>query len=165
MNNQYSMILTSEVYVFYEDELLLFKRSLDKKKFPGFYSLPGGHIEANEDPVAAAVRELREETGICVENETLTLRYVVMHRHIDREEEYQVFAFSVYLDEKPMLHSDSEEGNPEWVKIKDIESIENIFPPIKYYFKHVFSGSNSILFNRSKWEKSQLIRVLSETIV
>lgn len=28
---------------------------------------PGGHIEANEDPVQAVLREVREETGIAVE--------------------------------------------------------------------------------------------------
>lgn len=41
---------------------------------------PGGHIEANEDPVQAALREVREETGIIAEvvptgDETLEFDY------------------------------------------------------------------------------------------
>lgn len=34
--------------------------------FDGLYSLPGGHVEAGESILAAAVREIREETGLVV---------------------------------------------------------------------------------------------------
>ena len=33
----------------------------------GMWLPPGGHLEANEDPAQAALREVREETGIAVE--------------------------------------------------------------------------------------------------
>jgi ADP-ribose pyrophosphatase YjhB (NUDIX family) len=44
------------------DRLLLVKRSVDPKK--GFWCLPGGFMELNETPEAAALRELHEETGL-----------------------------------------------------------------------------------------------------
>jgi ADP-ribose pyrophosphatase YjhB (NUDIX family) len=34
-------IFTTEVYIVCRDEVLMFKRSETKKKFPGFWSLPG----------------------------------------------------------------------------------------------------------------------------
>lgn len=46
--------------------MLLGKRSIAKRWAPGAWDLPGGHIEAGEDPGAALIREMREELGIRV---------------------------------------------------------------------------------------------------
>src|SRR5436305_2002061 len=40
-------------------------------------AIPGGYLEADEEPLAAAQRELREETGYAAEQWTLLGRYVV----------------------------------------------------------------------------------------
>jgi len=52
------------IWVFNEaaDKALFCKRYKDPYK--GLYNLVGGKIESNEDRLAAAYRELREETGI-----------------------------------------------------------------------------------------------------
>jgi 8-oxo-dGTP diphosphatase len=42
--------------------LLLTKRNVEP--FKGYWCIPGGHIEQNEDAVAAAVREVKEETNL-----------------------------------------------------------------------------------------------------
>lgn len=50
--------------------------------FDGLYSLPGGHLEPGESVLQAAVRELREETGLIVARSDLELIGVV-HRNSD----------------------------------------------------------------------------------
>lgn len=44
--------------------LLLVHRRADRRHFPDRWDLPGGHVEADEPPTLALIRELREELGI-----------------------------------------------------------------------------------------------------
>ena len=64
-----------------EGEVLLMRRA-GTGFFDGLYSLPGGHVEAGEAVGAAAVRELREETGLLLTAAELEWLGVV-HRRSD----------------------------------------------------------------------------------
>ncbi|MDD5673107.1 MAG: NUDIX domain-containing protein [Chitinivibrionales bacterium] len=53
-------------------EILLQKRALTKESYPGFWDVSSaGHIEHGSTPLAAAVRETKEELGIAVKPEEL----------------------------------------------------------------------------------------------
>lgn len=157
-------ILVAEVFIFHQNSILMDKRSETKKKFPGFWSVPGGHIDEGEDPLAAAIREVREETGIAILPKDIKLKIVALHHHIDRHEIYVAFSFAVRLPEKPEKLIVSEEGETSWID-KDIAMTkENVFPPVKYYFKRILNDEPGILYNYSEWNNSQLVRVFSETV-
>jgi 8-oxo-dGTP diphosphatase len=47
-----------------DSHVLLCHRRSSLKWYPDVWDLPGGHVEANETPTAALVRELREELAI-----------------------------------------------------------------------------------------------------
>ncbi|NWG16282.1 MAG: NUDIX hydrolase [Chloroflexi bacterium] len=53
------------VLVMQADRVLLVKRANEPKK--GFWTLPGGFVDAGEDPRAAASREVEEETALLVQ--------------------------------------------------------------------------------------------------
>lgn len=58
-------LLATGVWVFStKNEILLTRRSLQKKFMPGRWENTGGHVQSGEDTRAAAVRELEEEVGI-----------------------------------------------------------------------------------------------------
>ena len=51
-----------EILVELESKVLLVQRLNDPGR--GFWSLPGGYMDSDESPIAAAERECREETGL-----------------------------------------------------------------------------------------------------
>lgn len=53
---------TATVYIFHQDLVLLHKHPKHQKWLPA-----GGHVEANELPHEAAIREAMEETGLDIE--------------------------------------------------------------------------------------------------
>lgn len=45
------------------DKVFLCHRSASRRWYPNVWDLPGGHIEEDESPAHALVRELREASG------------------------------------------------------------------------------------------------------
>lgn len=60
--------LGSVVYAERDDKILLLKRASDAG-FGGQWFMPGGAVDAGESPDEAAVRELREESGLEIAGE------------------------------------------------------------------------------------------------
>jgi len=61
----YKVVPRTLIFLFDEhDRVLLLRKSPHKRLWSGFLNGIGGHIEAGEDVMEAALRELGEETGI-----------------------------------------------------------------------------------------------------
>ena len=71
--------LTACIALWRGQELLLMKRAEGFSS--GGWFLPGGHLDPGERPAEAAVRELREETGINVAPAWLSLATVMTYAH------------------------------------------------------------------------------------
>ncbi len=67
----HTAVPSAGVAVVGEEGVLLGRRSIEPGT--GTWSVPGGHLEAEEPPAAGAARELAEETGLRVAPEDLTL--------------------------------------------------------------------------------------------
>jgi 8-oxo-dGTP pyrophosphatase MutT (NUDIX family) len=57
-----------------KNEILCLKRTINQSdEFSGLWCLPGGHIDINEQPQQAAIRELLEETNIDLKYQQATI--------------------------------------------------------------------------------------------
>lgn len=104
-----------------EREVLLIQGAPNKRLWANRYNGLGGHVEAHEDVLTAAQRELAEETGLTL---NLTLRGVV---HIDTGSDIQdagtnerrpgvmIFVF-VAQSEQRAVHATTE-GQPQWLPV------------------------------------------------
>lgn len=106
------------------DDVLLIKRGLRKRIFPGCYNGVGGHLERDEDPLSGAIREMQEETGLHVSN--VRFRGTI---HVDAGAEtgILVFVFSAEAASREVIAND--EGTLEWVhrdQIDDLPLVEDL---------------------------------------
>ncbi len=72
------MILVAAAVVFREGRVLLSQRK-QGGHLAGAWEFPGGKVEPDEDPAAAAVRELHEELGVDIE--VVDILDVTFHRY------------------------------------------------------------------------------------
>jgi 8-oxo-dGTP diphosphatase len=111
------------VLVFLErgDEILLIKRAADRPLFPNLYNGLGGHVERGESVLAAAHREVFEESGLAPQS--LWLCAVVA---IDIQDPHTGIGMYVFRGQAAGEPQASAEGTLEWVPLSQIASLEMV---------------------------------------
>ncbi len=107
-------------FLHHDGKYLLIKRSKDKKTAPGVWSGIGGAIEPHElnNPEAACLREIKEETGISAEYiMNLRLRYIIIRRTANTMRQNYI-----YFGETDIEHfTDTVEGELHWIPENDLQ--------------------------------------------
>ncbi len=83
MKNRFTMVVAVHLFLI-KDKQILLSRRFNTGYQDGNYSLPAGHVDANESCLEAIIRETREEIGLDLQKENLKFAHVV-HRFEDRE--------------------------------------------------------------------------------
>jgi 8-oxo-dGTP diphosphatase len=116
--DRYTIIPRTLSFLLRSDEILLMELGQDRNAWSGKYNGIGGHIEAGEDPLSSARREIIEETGLNPSD--LWLSGVVQ---IDTGSTPGIglYIFTGYASEGDILPG--REGTPRWVPLTKIEAL------------------------------------------
>lgn len=158
------VIVVVEVFIVRDGKVLLQQRSLKRRRFPGYWTGPGGHVDEGEDALTAAIREVKEETAVSINNTDISLKAVAIHHHLDLSEVYLCFVFLASIPSEQEIISHLEEGRAEWVSLGKLKALDKVFPPAQYYFDHVLNDKPGILYTNIQWENSQLVKVTGRRI-
>ncbi len=115
MAKQELCVLTNMCMVYDGDRILVQDRM--NPNWPGI-TFPGGHIEPAESFVESVIREVKEETGLDINNVRLCGVKQWTHRHGDYR--YLVFFFKTNSFSGTLRSS--EEGKVFWINKKDLHN-------------------------------------------
>lgn len=135
--------VVGQVLVFNEhNELLLLRRSKNDTYAAGGFDLPGGQINAGEELLIGAARELAEETGIHLQTSELHCVYATMKHglHTDLQQMISwVRLFFVCRVPSPHVQLSHEHASYEWRGLQSVDSIAD-FPllheALRYMTEH-----------------------------
>jgi 8-oxo-dGTP diphosphatase len=108
------------VYSADTDDLLLLVRG--KNPFRGFLTVPGGGVQDGESFLAAAVRELEEETALVVEPSAL--RAIRDYRYDDFDPRGCLWArrFLYVVSGHPAVTAGDDAADHRWISVDDLRS-------------------------------------------
>lgn len=127
------------------DSLLLIRYGSAKFKSSvvGKYALPGGKVDPNEDLEIACVREIQEETGVCVIPGYPVYSYsFLVHKPAGITRIILTARLCMYKSGKLLAKKKEAESVIDtiaWIKLKDIslkDVVSNEVPPIRFVLEN-----------------------------
>jgi 8-oxo-dGTP diphosphatase len=116
---RYTVIPRTLVFITRADRVLLLRGASSKRIWANKYNGIGGHIERDEDIYSAAQREVREETGLEVED--LRLAGLI---NIDGDQPTGIMLFVFTAHSRAGDPRPSEEGTLEWIALDQLAQID-----------------------------------------
>jgi 8-oxo-dGTP diphosphatase len=116
---RYTVIPRTLVFITRDDDVLLLRGAPTKRIWANQYNGIGGHIERDEDIYTAALREVREETGLEVDE--VRLAGLI---NIDGDQPTGIMLFVFTATARSGDPIPSEEGSLEWIKRDQLAQID-----------------------------------------
>lgn len=116
----YFLLGVKTIVVNEDNQILLLKRS-DKSSSPHRWDFPGGGVDRSEDPLDAAIRETKEETGLSVTQAQILTTYLASQTK--EEDEAVIVGYAARTSSKDVKLS-WEHEDFQWVTLDELQRIE-----------------------------------------
>ena len=117
MNRKQLATITNMCLVYSGDKILVQERN--KKDWPGL-TFPGGHVEKGENFIASVIREVKEETGLTINNPLLC--GMEEYKADNNDERYLMLFYKTDKFEGEL--KSSKEGKVFWINKDDLLKYE-----------------------------------------
>jgi 8-oxo-dGTP pyrophosphatase MutT (NUDIX family) len=147
------------VYAHTEEGMLPLVLKNKPEHLKGMLNLPGGKIEAGEDPIDAAIRELKEETGL--EPESGGLWDDVVHLGVIEGTTCVIHCVKVKVNFGKIKPGETETEKVEWYSSPEIYELPNLMPNLRVTIP--LMGNNvafSIIDHDGGWRENEYHNVV-----
>ena len=110
-----------------------------RKIFPFAYALPAGHLDKNENPHNAALRELKEETGLEVEALQHIKNFEMIGDSCRRGSDHHYWHLYMTKINNADVQLNDEASEYAWFSIDEILKMEHVTFPLRY-IAEIFSS-------------------------
>lgn len=111
-----------------KNEILLQRRSKEKENHPDMWDISAaGHISAGESPIIAALREIKEEIGVTLSDENLTLIGEITQKSVSNNGTYinneisNVYLVSLEAKEDELVVQKEEVQFVQWIPFSEFK--------------------------------------------
>ena len=124
-----------------DKKMLVLRRSQTHPSDAGQPDLPGGVIEPGEEPLDTLIREIKEETGVVVNSDSIKLVY---ENTSTKDDSFIRHLYLIKFDKEPKIKLSWEHDKYEWMEVEHLAKIEEKYLPFYAQALHYLT-SNDLL--------------------
>jgi len=125
-----------------DNELLMIQRATTGW-MDGFWSLPAGSLDPNEDVLSAVIRETREEVGVNINKESVKL-VNVMHTNVEEKDWLNLIFMTNEWEGDPKVCEPHKHSEVKWININDLP--DKTIPYVKAALSDYLRDKNITIF-------------------
>ena len=147
MKERHTLIAASYLLLIREDEILLSRR-FNTGYEDGKYSLPAGHVEEGETFTQTVIRESKEEIGVVLKPEDLSVVHVMQRRRPEKaNDRIDVFFLAKKWEGEPENMEPEKCDHIQWFSISDLP-----IKTIPYIKQAIDCAMNEISYSEFGWK-------------